>query len=193
MTSTGYHKTALPSATRPGGTSGLRSGRGAIDDEAAAVTAPGTGTPERAGALRQFGGVLSLFESLLYAIIGVLLMAAAVFVVVGTGTATVDAIRHDRDPSEIGVVALDRILLTLIVAELIYSLRLVMQTHEISAQPFLIIGLIATLRRILIVTADFERPEVGPDLTSLLIELGVLGFLVVGLAVAIYLVRASAR
>jgi uncharacterized membrane protein (DUF373 family) len=88
---------------------------------------------------------------------------------------------------------LDRILLTLIVAELIYSLRLVMQTHVISAEPFLVIGLIATLRRILIVTADSERPEAGPHLTSLLIELGVLGLLVLGIAAAIFLVRKSER
>ena len=143
--------------------------------------------------VRRFGRALGMFESLRYGVIGVMLMVAAVFVVAGTGTATGHAIRDGRDPSEIGVVALDRILLTLIVAELIYSLRLVVQTHEISAEPFLIIGLIATLRRILIVTADFERPVPGPDLTNLLIELGVLGFLVIGLAIAIYLVRASRR
>ena len=156
-------------------------------------TAARAETPERGGVVRRFGAVLGMFETLLYAIIGILLMAAAVFVIAGTATATVDAFRAGKDPSEIGVVALDRILLTLIVAELMYSLRLVLQTHEISAEPFLIIGLIATLRRILIVTANFERPTPGPDLTNLLVELGVLGFLVVGLAVAIYLVRASRR
>jgi uncharacterized membrane protein (DUF373 family) len=148
---------------------------------------------DRPWAVRKLVAALGAFESVLYGIISVLLMAAAIAVVVGTFTATVDAVRQGRDPSEVGVVALDRILLALIVAELIYSLRLVMQTHEISAEPFLIIGLIATLRRILIVTADFERPTVGPDLTNLLIELGVLGFLVIGLALAIYLVRASRR
>jgi uncharacterized membrane protein (DUF373 family) len=157
------------------------------------MAAPGGETPDRIGVWRRFGSVLGAFESLLYGVIGVLLMGAAVLVVAGTGTATAHAVADGKDPSEIGVVALDRILLTLIVAELIYSLRLVLQTHEISAEPFLIIGLIATLRRILIVTADFERPVPGPDLTNLLVELGVLGFLVIGLAVAIYLVRASRR
>jgi uncharacterized membrane protein (DUF373 family) len=123
----------------------------------------------------------------------VLLVAAAGFVLVGVGTAAWAAVSQGKDPSEVGVVVLDRILLTLIVAELIYSLRLVMQTHVISAEPFLVIGLIATLRRILIVTADSERPEAGPHLTSLLIELGVLGLLVLGIAAAIFLVRKSER
>jgi uncharacterized membrane protein (DUF373 family) len=148
---------------------------------------------ERPWPLRWVGAALSGLESILYGIIGILLVAAAAFVLAGVATAAWGAVSAGKDPSEIGVVVLDRILLTLIVAELIYSLRLVMQTHVISAEPFLVIGLIATLRRILIVTADFERPEGGPHLTALLIELGVLGFLVVGIAAAIFLVRRSEK
>jgi uncharacterized membrane protein (DUF373 family) len=146
---------------------------------------------DRPWALRKFGVALSGLESVLYGLIGVLLVAAAALVLAGVWTAAATALEDGKDPSEIGVVILDRVLLTLIVAELIYSLRLVMQTHVISAEPFLVIGLIATLRRILIVTADSERPEVGPHLTGLLIELGVLGLLVVGIAIAIFLVRRS--
>jgi uncharacterized membrane protein (DUF373 family) len=158
------------------------------------MATPGaTHTQERPWPIRRLGAVLSGFESLLYGIVGLLLMMSAAFVVFGTVTATSSAIAEGKDPSEIGVVVLDRILLALIVAELIYSLRLVMETHQISTEPFLFIGLIATLRRILIVTADSERPQAGPHLTGLLIELGVLGFLVVGLATAIFLVRLSER
>jgi uncharacterized membrane protein (DUF373 family) len=149
--------------------------------------------PDRPWLIRKFGAALSGFESLLYAVVGLLLVVAAGLVLYGTVTATVTAVQDGKDPSEVGVVVLDRILLALIVAELIYSLRLVMQTHQISTEPFLFIGLIATLRRILIVTADSERPSAGPHLTGLLWELAVLGFLVVGLAVAIFLVRLSER
>jgi uncharacterized membrane protein (DUF373 family) len=150
-------------------------------------------TQERAWPIRRLGALLSGFESVLYGVVGALLVVSAAFVLVGTVTATVDAVSAGRDSSEIGVIVLDRILLTLIVAELMYSIRLVMQTHEIAPEPFLFIGLIAALRRILIVTADFERPQPGPGLTNLLIELGVLGFLVVGLAGALFLVRRSER
>jgi uncharacterized membrane protein (DUF373 family) len=148
---------------------------------------------DRPWAIRKLGTALSGFESVLYGIVGLLLVMAAGFVVVGTVTATGAAVADGRDPSDVGIVVLDRILLALIVAELIYSLRLVMQTHHISTEPFLFIGLIATLRRILIVTAESERPQAGPHLTGLLMELGVLGFLVVGLAAAIFLVRLSER
>jgi hypothetical protein len=64
------------------------------------------------------------------------------------------------------------------------------RTHEIAVEPFLYIGLIAVVRRILIVTAQFERlPSGGRDLTNLLLELGLLGFLALALAIAVRLVR----
>lgn len=148
---------------------------------------------ERAWPIRRLSALLSGLESALYVVVAAFLVVSAGFVLIGTATATAAAVSAGKDGSEVGVIVLDRILLTLIVAELMYSIRLVMQTHEIAAEPFLFIGLIAALRRILIVTANFERPQPGPGLTNLLIELGVLGFLVVGLAVALFLVRRSER
>ena len=134
------------------------------------------------------------FEFVLYAAVGVLLAGAACFILVGTVTGLVDAAVHDHDRVDAGVVVLDRILLTLIIAELVYTLRLVVQTHEIAVEPFLYIGLIAVVRRILIVTAQLERGSTaGRAATNLLLELGVLGLLVPALAVAVVLVRRGRR
>jgi hypothetical protein len=50
--------------------------------------------------------------------------------------------------------------------------------------------LIAVVRRILIVTAQFEQlPAGGRALTNFLLELGLLGFLAFALALAVFLVR----
>ncbi len=49
-----------------------------------------------------------------------------------------------------------------------YTLRLVIQRHEIAAEPFLFIGLIAAVRRILIVTAEFEQRPPKDKLINLL-------------------------
>ena len=69
-----------------------------------------------------------------------------------------------------------------------------LRTHEIVVEPFLYIGLIAVVRRILIVTAGFERTSLsGRALTNLLLELGLLGLLVPALAAAIFLVRRADR
>jgi uncharacterized membrane protein (DUF373 family) len=153
--------------------------------------APASGlepSPERrtSGLLRGLVG----FETLLYGAVALLLAAAAVFVLVGTVHELAHAISTSAGAVDTGVTILDRVLLLLIIAELAYTLRFVLRTHAIVVEPFLFIGLIAVVRRILIVTAQFERlPPSGRSLTNLLLELGLLGFLTLALAVALALVR----
>jgi uncharacterized membrane protein (DUF373 family) len=150
-----------------------------------AESAPAAGA--RAGAV--LGGLVR-FEELLYAAVGLLLAAAAVLVLVGTVHELAHGISSGAGAVTTAVTVLDRILLTLIIAELVYTLRFVLRTHEIVVEPFLFIGLIAVVRRILIVTAQFERPPAaGRALTNLLLELGLLGFLTLSLAIALALVR----
>jgi uncharacterized membrane protein (DUF373 family) len=133
------------------------------------------------------------FEMLLYGAVAILLAVAAVLVLVGTVHELGHAISTSRGAVDTGVVVLDRILLTLIIAELVYTLRFVLRTHEIAVEPFLYIGMIAVVRRILIVTAQFERlPPGGRPLTNLLLELGLLGFLALTLATSVWLVRGRA-
>jgi len=129
-------------------------------------------------------------EELLYVIVGLLLLAAAVFVVVGTVKGLIDAVDTHQDAVSTGVVVLDHVLLTLIVAELLHTLRFVVLRGQIVVEPFLFVGLIAVVRRILIITAELERQTpAGRALTNLLLELGLLGFLTLALAAAIYMVR----
>jgi uncharacterized membrane protein (DUF373 family) len=129
-------------------------------------------------------------EEALYICVGLLLLAAAVLVVVGTITGLITAIRTHQGAVTIGVTLLDRILLTLIVAELLHTLRFVVLRGEIAVEPFLFVGLIAVVRRILIITAQLERQvPAGRALTNQLLELGLLGVLTLALAIAIYLVR----
>ena len=130
------------------------------------------------------------FEVALYTAVGILLAVAAVFVLAGTFDEVWLGLSTHRGAVDTGVIVLDRVLLTLIIAELVYTLRFVLRTHEIAVEPFLYIGLIAVVRRILIVTAQFERPlSGGRALTNLLLELGLLGFLAFSLSLAVYFVR----
>ncbi len=151
-----------------------------------------SGVEVRDGPGRHLLAGLVGFEVLLYAAVALLLAAAAVLVLVGTVHELVDGISAGRGAGAVGtgVTVLDRVLLTLIIAELVYTLRFVLRTHEIAVEPFLFIGLIAVVRRILILTAQFERyPAGGRALTNLLLELGLLGFLAFALSLAVYLVR----
>ena len=86
---------------------------------------------------------------------------------------------------------LDRILLLFIIAELLYTLRLVNFGGRILVEPFLFIGLIAVVRRVLIITAEFEQGRA--ETIDFLIQIGALAALALVLAVAIHLLRGSAR
>jgi uncharacterized membrane protein (DUF373 family) len=119
-------------------------------------------------------------------------VAAAVLVVIGTVSGLVTAIRTRQNSVDVATLLLDRILLLLIVAELIHTLRFVVLRGKIVVEPFLFVGLIAVVRRVLIITAELERQTLsGRALANELLQLGLLGFLALALAVAIFLVRRS--
>lgn len=85
---------------------------------------------------------------------------------------------------------LDRVLLLFIIAELIYTLRISLARSQLILEPFLIIGLVAVVRRILIATAQVEQWLVAErEISPLLYELGALAGLVLSLAIALSLAR----
>ena len=136
--------------------------------------------------------LLHILETVIYVAVGLFLAVAAGFLLVGTVNDMRHAVSNGSNAVNIGVLVLDRILLMLIVAELVYTLALVVHTHELSAEPFLLIGLIAVVRRTLILTASIENlPAAGRGLTNLLLQLGALSALAIALAVSVYLVRHS--
>lgn len=131
-------------------------------------------------------------EEAVYIIVGLVLIAAGVLVVVGTISGLISSIHARQSAVNVGIVLLDRILLLLIVAELLHTLRFVVLRGRIIVEPFLFVGLIAVVRRVLIVTAELERQALsGRALTNQLLELGLLGLLALALAVSIFLVRRS--
>ena len=156
--------------------------------------APENDQRDRTALSDRLGSGLGSFENVLYASVGVLLAAAGILVLVGTVSGLVRELHSGAGSVDVAVLVLDRVLLALIVGELLYTLRFVVRTHEIAVEPFLYIGLIAVVRRILIVTAQLERgAPAGRALTNILLEFGILGLLVPALALAVFLVSRSRR
>jgi uncharacterized membrane protein (DUF373 family) len=135
-------------------------------------------------------GIMGL-QDLLYIVVAILLAAAAVLVIVGTVKGLVDTVGRGQEV-QVGLLLLDRILLLLIIAELAHTLALGLSRGRIFAEPFLLIGLIAVVRRVVVVTATVEHIPSGSALTNLLLELGVLAALAVAFGAAIFLLRQSA-
>ena len=128
-------------------------------------------------------------ESSIYVVAATLLVVGAAFIVVGTITDLVEG-SDSRAIADAGVFLLDRILLLFIIAELLYTLRVVNIGGRILVEPFLFIGLIAIVRKVLVLTAEVQEP--GRDVTGFLVQIGALAGLALVLSISIFMLRRSA-
>ena len=136
---------------------------------------------------RIFSGILDTFERVAYLAIALALSVPIVMLVVS-------AVISMFEVSEVGVLetsltVLDRVLLAFIFVELIDTVRVTLRERGIFiAEPFLLVGLIAVVRRILLLTAEIERAG-AEEFRNMIIELGVMTGLVIVLTIALYFTR----
>jgi uncharacterized membrane protein (DUF373 family) len=134
-----------------------------------------------------FTGILDIFERIAYLAIALALSVPIVMLVFSAAMSMLEV-------SEVGVLqtalaVLDRVLLAFIFVELIDTVRVTLREQGILiAEPFLLVGLIAVVRRILLLTAEIERAS-AEEFQNMLIELGVMTGLVIVLTIALYFTR----
>ena len=81
--------------------------------------------------------------------VGVVLIGLAVVLLIA---GIVDFLDGSSGPISAGApILLDRVLLVLILVEIVYTVVLSLRAHRLVAQPFIVVGLIAVVRRILFV------------------------------------------
>jgi len=123
-------------------------------------------------------GSLSVAEDMVYGLLGVLLLAAAVW----EGVNTVATLTGHGEIVQL----LDHLLLILVFLELLHTILIFLRTHRFRHEPFLVVGIIAGIRRILVVTA--AQPAVGNhDERAYLLELGVITLMIVAMAFALWI------
>ena len=130
-------------------------------------------------------------EDVVYIALGLLLAASAGVSLVNGAAAFWAAIRSDAPMQDI-VNMLDRILLVLMIVELLYTVKVSFREHALVPEPFLIVGLIAVTRRILVVTAQLAVLLEKPDdnlFRSAMLELGVLTVMVLALVASLWILR----
>src|SRR5207244_6840623 len=125
-------------------------------------------------------------EDVVYAGLGTLLAAIALVLLVAVAVAFVRALLGDTLP-ERAVELLDRILLILMIVELLYTVQVSFREHALVPEPFLIVGLIAATRRILVLTAEFVTLPGKAEgvFRNAMIELGLLTLLVVAMVASL--------
>lgn len=106
---------------------------------------------------------LSLVEDIVYAGLGLLLTIVALTLLVLALKNVVSALWSLGFGSQI-VGLLDQILLVLLIIELLYTVQVSFREHGLLAEPFLVVALIAVIRRVLVLTAEIPKlPEAGAD------------------------------
>ena len=122
---------------------------------------------------------LSSVEDIVYVGLGLLLTIAAVTLLLIALKSVVVTLWHRALGAQI-VNILDQILLILLVIELLYTVQVSFRERGLIAEPFLVVALIAVIRRILVLTAEVARlPEAGEVVfRHAMLELGVLTVMV---------------
>jgi len=139
-------------------------------------------------------------EAVAYFVLGMLLAVAALFGIVSAASSLWSAVPGQGSVDSM-LVAVDRMLLVLMIVEILHTVRASFLSGNLVCEPFLIVGLIASIRRILIITLQSSQssqpgrwsPDSEAILHSTMLELGVLGGLILVMVVSIYMLRRSTR
>lgn len=132
---------------------------------------------------------LRVVEDSIYVVIAVLLAVAALVVLVQAAVALFEAALDDPKTGVLDV--LDSLLLVFIFVELLFAVRATLAKREIVAEPFLLVGILAAIKEIVVlsVTAAEEYIGKGPEFARAMVEIGLLGVLVLLLSGAAVLLR----
>jgi len=85
---------------------------------------------------------------------------------------------------------LDGLLLLFIFVELLYAVRACLRSHEIVAEPFLIVGILAGIKEIVVLSVEAATLlQRGPEFSRAVVEIGVLGGVVLVLALSALILR----
>ena len=139
--------------------------------------------------------LLDTSESAVLVLIGIALVLVAVLLLYSSMYDLNLAVRQGVGEIEHKAIdILNTVLLVMMTMEIVYTVAISLQSHTLNAEPFLIIGVIAGIRRMLVITATSTEQETHPELFhNMLVELGLLAATVVALAGAICILRYSAH
>ncbi|MGN7779061.1 phosphate-starvation-inducible PsiE family protein [Mycolicibacterium sp. 22603] len=132
--------------------------------------------------------VLSIVEDAVYWGIAVILVAGAVALLVAQVKTMFSLL--DAPTSNVMLELLDGVLLIFIFVELLYAVRTSLRSHEIAVEPFLIVGILACIKEIVVQSVEAAKlVGQGPEFARTIVQTGVLGALVLVLAIAAWVLR----
>jgi uncharacterized membrane protein (DUF373 family) len=137
---------------------------------------------------------LTAVEDVVYVGLGIVLSAATLSLLFLAFRSFILALVAHTLPAQI-IDLLDQILLVLLMVELLYTIQVSFREHALVPEPFLIVALIATVRKILILTAQISQASdvSGIPFRHSIAELGLLSLMVLILVGSLILLRRRPR
>ena len=129
-------------------------------------------------------------EDIVYVGLG-LLLAISALLLLGSGAVAFARAVSDGQLAAAVISLLDRLLLTLMIDELLYTVQVSFREHTLVPEPFLLVGLVAATRRILVLTAELGdvKERSAETFRASMIELGVFALMIVAFVVCLLLMR----
>jgi len=133
---------------------------------------------------------LSYCEDAIYFVTGAGLVVTAIAILVSAAGTFVSALRAGALVQD-SVAILDSMLLVLMIVEILHTIRVSVLKHSLLAEPFLIVALIAGVRRVLILTVEAARflPSQPEQFQRVLQEMALLAVFFVVLVGSMVLLR----
>ena len=141
--------------------------------------------------------LLRIAEDAVYVMVAVLLVVGAIVLLVDAA----GELAGIEDGADTAVLAmLDRLLLVFVLVELIFAVRMTLTRREIVAEPFLIVGIIASIKEIILLSVEVANvlegkatTEGSKDPQEFAMLIALLGLLVLVLAASALLLRLKER
>ncbi len=133
---------------------------------------------------RAFGFV----EDLLYVLVALALSLAGLALFGYAIYEFIDKIK-DEELSSLILNLLDGLLLVFIITEIIHTIRVVIDEKILVSEPFLVVGIVAAIRRLIVVSAEAKDLFGKPDFADAMLEIGVLTATVLALGATIFMLR----
>jgi uncharacterized membrane protein (DUF373 family) len=149
----------------------------------------------------RFSDNIGRVEVAIYSMLAVLLALTALVTIASAGKMLWDALSRWSLPAQT-LRVLNELLVVLMLVEILHTVRISIRSHKLMiAEPFLVVGLIASIRRMLVITLEAatlsrEGAWVSEGARAIfhgsMIELGLLGLLVLILVHSIIWLRRNA-
>ena len=135
--------------------------------------------------------VFTRIEDVTYVGLGVLLAVTALVLLVAAAWSLIEGLSAAGPAKELTIDVLDQILLVLMIIEILSTVQVSFREHVLTPEPFLVVALIAAVRRILVITAEFSSPAeiLEAAFRNAMLELALLTVLIFSLVFSLYFLK----